>query len=112
MPHDGHPPRAECWVAYFRLSEVRVGFESLDEWLRRKLRCMMWRQWKKPWTRRAKLIALGLDEATASVSAFNGRGPMWNAASSHLNRAVPTALLRQMGLLSFLDEHRRLARIS
>jgi RNA-directed DNA polymerase len=102
-------PIIRGWVAYFRLSEVRISFELLDQWLRRKLRCIMWRQWKRPKTRRKKLIALGLDPERARLSAGNGRGPWWNAGASHMNQAVPTRRLRRMGLLSFLDEYRRLA---
>jgi RNA-directed DNA polymerase len=96
------------WVAYFRMSDVRVSFEKLDEWLRRKLRCLLWRQWKRPWTRRARLIARGLSEEQASVSAYNGHGPWWNAGASHMHQAIPTRYLRTHGLLSFLEEHRRL----
>ena len=102
-------PIIRGWVAYFRLSEVRISFESLDQWLRRKLRCILWRQWKRPKTRRKKLIALGLDPERARLSAGNGRGPWWNARASHMNQAIPTRRLRRMGLLSFLDEYRRLA---
>ena len=102
-------PVIRGWVGYFRLSEVRVSFEELDGWLRRKLRCLLWRQWKRPWTRRARLIARGLREEHASVSAYNGRGPWWNAGAPHMHQALPTRYLRAHGLLSFLEEHRRLA---
>lgn len=101
-------PVIRGWVAYFRLSEVKAGFEVLDEWLRRKLRCILWRQWKRPRTRAKKLRQLGLDPERARVSVGNGRGPWWNAGASHMNRAVPTSMLRRLGLVSFLDEHRRL----
>jgi RNA-directed DNA polymerase len=100
------------WVAYFRLAEVKASFADLDQWLRRKLRCVMWRQWKRPRTRLHELRRRGLDEARARASAFNGRGPWWNAGASHMHAAVPTAVLRQLGLLSLLDEHQRLARAS
>ena len=102
-------PVIRGWVAYFRLSEVKAGFEALDEWLRRKLRCIVWRQWKRPRTRAKKLHHLGLDSERARISAYNGRGPWWNAGAAHMNHAVPTSTLRRLGLLSFLDEHRRLA---
>ena len=100
------------WVVYFRLAEVKASFEDLDKWLRRKLRCVVWRQWKRPRTRLHELRRRGLDEARARASAFNGRGPWWNAGASHMHAAVPTAVLRQLGLLSLLDEHQRLARTS
>jgi len=105
-------PVIRGWVAYFRLSEVKAGFEALDEWLRRKLRCILWRQWKRPRTRAKKLRLLCLDPARARLSAGNGRGPWWNAGASHMNQAVPTSMLRRMGLVSFLEEHRRLASFS
>lgn len=100
------------WVVYFRLAEAKASFEDLDKWLRRKLRCVVWRQWKRPRTRYRELRRHGLDEARARASAFNGRGPWWNAGASHMHAAVPTAVLRQLGLLSLLDEHQRLTRAS
>jgi RNA-directed DNA polymerase len=100
------------WVAYFRMVGVKASFEELDAWVRRKLRAILWRQWKRPRTRLRELRRRGLDEARAAASAYNGRGPWWNAGASHMNEAVPTAALRRMGLVSFVDEHRRLARAS
>jgi RNA-directed DNA polymerase len=100
------------WVVYFRLAGVKASFEELDKWLRRKLRCVVWRQWKRPRTRFHELRRRGLDETRARASALNGRGPWWNAGASHMHAAVPTAALRQLGLLSLLDEHQRLQRTS
>jgi RNA-directed DNA polymerase len=100
------------WVVYFRLAEAKTSFEDLDKWLRRKLRCVVWRQWKRPRTRLHELRRRGLDETRARVSAYNGHGPWWNAGASHMHAAVPTAVLRQLGLLSLLDEHQRLAHAS
>ncbi len=96
------------WVRYFRLAEARVSFEDLDKWLRHKLRCIVWRQWKRPRTRARELMKRGLDPDRARISAYNGRGPWWNAGASHMHAAVPTRWLTQLGLPSLLDEHRRL----
>ncbi len=95
------------WVAYFRMADVKASFADVDKWLRRKLRCIMWRQWKRPRTRVRELRRRGLELARARASAFNGRGPWWNAGASHMHAAVPTAALRQLGLLSLLEEHQR-----
>lgn len=102
-------PVLRGWVAYFRLSGVKGTFEELDGWIRRKLRCMLWRQWKRPRTRFDRLRQLGLDHERARASCANGRGPWWNAGGSHMNAAIPTRWLQRRGLLSLLDEHRRLA---
>ncbi len=95
------------WVNYFRLSQVKIAFEELDQWIRRKLRAVLWRQWKKPRTRVKKLIERGIDRARAITSACNGRGPWWNAGASHMNAAVTAKWLQQQGLMSLLTEHRR-----
>lgn len=105
-------PMLRGWVAYYRLAEVKVAFEEVDQWLRRRLRCLLWRQWKKPKTRFRKLRRYGLDEARAAASAYNGRGPWWNSGASHMNQAVPTSMLSKLGLVSLLQEHRRLTRTS
>jgi RNA-directed DNA polymerase len=102
-------PVLRGWVAYFRLVETKGSFEELDAWIRRRLRCILWRQWKRPRTRLKKLRRYGLDETRARASAYNGRGPWWNAGSSHMNQAISTSLLSHLGLVSLLHEHRRLA---
>ena len=86
------------------MAQTRSVFEELDQWIRRKLRCLEWRKWKRGRTRRKRLIALGLDENVARTSAFNGHGPWWNAGASHLNLALPTAYFRRMGLLLLIEE--------
>jgi len=102
-------PKLIGWVSYFRKSEVRVTFEELDQWLRRKLRVILWRQWKRNWTRARELMRRGLDQARAWTSATNGRGPWWNAGAGHMHQAVPTRYLHQLGLVSLLQELQRLA---
>jgi RNA-directed DNA polymerase len=101
-------PLLRGWVNYFRLSVVKGAFEELDGWIRRKLRCILWRQWKKPRTRARKLMAGGIERIRAFTSANNGRGPWWNAGASHMNMAVPLKWLKQQGLMILLEEHRRL----
>lgn len=96
-------PLRRGWASYFRHSEVKGAMEDLDRWVRRRLRCMLWRQWKQPRTRRRKLEALGVDEARASNSAYNGRGPWWNAGASHANKALPRSFFERCGLTNLLE---------
>jgi RNA-directed DNA polymerase len=100
------------WAAYFKLSQVRGVFEELDKWIRRKLRCILWRQWKKPMTRAKKLIERGIEWARAYTSANNGRGPWWNAGASHMSAAVTSGWLAQQGLVSLLQVHQRLSSLA
>jgi RNA-directed DNA polymerase len=104
-------PMLRGWVSYFRKSQVRITFEDLDQWIRRKLRAILWRQWKRPRTRAKHLIQRGLPRERAWRSAMNGRGPWWNAGASHMNQAVPTRYLTQLGLVSLVQEARRLERL-
>jgi RNA-directed DNA polymerase len=103
-------PKLIGWVSYFRKSEVRIAFEELDQWIRRKLRAILWRQWKRNWTRARELERRGLAHDRAWISATCGRGPWWNAGASHMNQAVPTRHLRQLGLPSLIQELQRLAK--
>ena len=91
------------WINYFRLSEVKGVFEELDGWIRRRLRCIIWRQWKRVHTRAKGLMKSGLGERRAWESATNGRGPWWNSGTSHMNQAFPKKFFDQLGLVSLLD---------
>ncbi len=102
-------PVMRGWMGYYRMVEVKRVFEDLDQWIRRKLRGILWRQWKRWRTRFGELCRRGIDRTGAARSACNGHGPWWNAGASHMNEAVPTSALRQLGLVSLLEEHRRLA---
>jgi RNA-directed DNA polymerase len=99
-------PLLTGWMEYYKYSEVKVTFEQLDEWLRRKLRCILWRQWKKPRTRAKKLIQRGIAQTRAYASAYNGHGPWWNAGASHMNAAAPVKWFAEQGLVSLLAMHR------
>lgn len=101
-------PILRGWTAYFRLADVKGTFEELDGWVHRKLRSILWRQWKTPATRAQRLMQRGIKEERACVSAFNGHGPWWNARTPHMHEAVPNAFFTKLGLVSILKEHRRL----
>ena len=101
-------PLLRGWINYFQLTESRAALDELDGWLRRRLRCLLWRQWRRPRTRRRKLRALGLDEERARVSSGNGYGAWWNAGASHMNQALPTAYFARLGLVSLLHQWQRL----
>ena len=99
------------WVAYYRWAEATTIFRELDAWIRRKLRCVVWRQWKTPRTRLKRLCRLGINLASARTAAYNGRGPWFNSKAQQMQYALPNASLRQQGLVSLFDEHQRLARL-
>ena len=101
-------PILRGWAAYYKLTETKQALEEMDGWIRRKLRCMLWRQWKRPYTRAKNLMKAGLPEERACRSAFNQRGPWWNSGASHMNQAFPKSFFDRLGLVSLLDTMRRL----
>lgn len=105
-------PILRGWSNYFKLSEVKKPFEELDGWIRRKLRCILWRQWKRPFTRVKKLMQRGLSETRAWRSALNKRGPWWNSGASHMNHAFDTSYFTKQGLLSLLNQFHRFQQLT
>ncbi len=105
-------PVLRGWAAYFKLAHSKTALSMIDGWVRRKLRCILWRQWKRPVTRERNLRRLGLDVVRAWKSSVNGRGPWWNAGASHMNVALPKARFDRWGLVSVLDTVRRLQRVT
>ena len=101
-------PLLRGWIAYFRHAPGVTVLQDLDKWLRRRLRCVLWRQWKHPDTRRRRLIALGLDPERAWRSSVNGRGPWWHSGASHMNLALPISFFTDLGLISLLAARRPL----
>ena len=105
-------PVLRGWAAYFKLAETKRALEERDGWLRHKLRCILWRQWKRPAARARNLMQRGLTEERAWRSACNQRGPWWNAGASHMNAAFPKSWFDHLGLVSLLDTVQRLQRTS
>lgn len=103
-------PVLRGWMNYFSLTQSRRPIEELDSWLRRRLRSIVWRQWKRPKTRQAKLHAHGLDAQRAWKSSVNGRGPWWNAGAKRMIAALPPKYFTQLGLVSLVATHQHLQR--
>jgi RNA-directed DNA polymerase len=97
-------PYLRGWINYYRIADAKKVLEGIDEWIRRRLRLILWRQWKRNWTRRNQLIAAGLTEQRAVESAFNGRGPWWNSGASHMNHALPKRHFQKLELISLLEK--------
>ncbi|WJV64616.1 hypothetical protein PCO86_01500 [Pectobacteriaceae bacterium CE70] len=74
----------------------------MDGWVRRKLRCLLWRHWKRPKSRARMLMKGGW--------ATNQRGPWWNAGASHVNQAQPKKVFERPGLLSLRELHSQFRR--
>jgi len=100
--------KLQGWLNYFQHIGVKGILQELDGWLRRHLRKVLWRQWKRPRTRVKRLMRLGLGEKRAQKSAYNGRGAWWNAGASHMSQALPKRWFDRMNLVSLVDYQFRL----
>ena len=98
------------WFGYFRLSDVKQCFDALDQWIRHRLRKILWQQWKKPRTRAKKLQSFGIWPDKAKRATSNGRGPWWNAGAPHMHAAITNRRLSDWGLLRLLQMQRKLNR--
>ena len=95
------------WTAYFAYADTPSPFADLDEWLRRRLRQVRWKEWKRYRTRRRNLRALGIPERAAREWAGSRKGYWRIAGSAVLNRALPNAYWNKLGLAGFSDPYRR-----
>ncbi len=87
-----------CWAGYFGFSQL-YELRDLDSWVRRRLRCVAWVQWKT-WPRRfAELHRRGVPRDAALRVVGSPKGP-WRLSCTHaLNRALSAARFKRLGLL-------------
>ena len=98
------------WVNYFKLADMKMLLLRVDEWYRRRLRMVIWKQWKRIRTRGRNLMMLGIVKYNALKYA-NTRKGYWHTANSHiLSFSVTNDRLRQAGYIFFSDYYFRLVR--
>jgi RNA-directed DNA polymerase len=95
------------WTGYFRLADTATPFRELDEWLRRRLRQLVWKRWKHGRTRWRELVALGVPATTAGQGAM-GTSPWHMARTPVVSKALSNAYWKEQGLQSFLETYHRL----
>ena len=86
------------WHGYFGFCQTPSVLEDLDGWIRRKLRCVAWKQWKRGRTRFKELRKRGVNEALAAQTAASPHGPWRLSQSPALCLAFPNAYFGRIGL--------------
>jgi RNA-directed DNA polymerase len=99
-------PYMRGWRGYFGFCETPEVLSSLNGWVRRRLRCALWRQWRTPRRRRAALIQLGVDPRRAADMAGSGRGPWHLSVTRAMHVGLSKAYFTSLGLPSLVDEGR------
>ena len=95
-------PYLRGWLRYFALGASKRSLQSHDHWIRRRMRCLICRQWKRPLTRVKPLLALGCSPDHAMVGCTR-RGPWYCSGLPFLTKALGPAYFQQLDLLNRLD---------
>jgi group II intron reverse transcriptase/maturase len=89
------------WVNYFKLADMKSLLLEIDKWYRRRLRMVIWKQWKKVKTRIHNLMKLGLSRCKAMMFSNTRKGFWRTAKSPILQTSITNELLRKAGYLFF-----------
>ena len=96
------------WLGYYGIAEMKNDMERWNEWLRRRIRMYIWKQWKKPKTKVANLRKLGVP-ADKAYQWGNSRLGYWRIAGSHvLECSITNERLAAAGYFSILNYYESL----
>jgi RNA-directed DNA polymerase len=95
------------WIGYYWQANTPSVFEGLDSWIRRRLRQMIWKRWKRGTTRYRELVKLGVPCGRAGLGA-GGKSPWHMSKTPVVNEALSTAYLRNSGLKSLKARYQEL----
>ncbi len=94
------------WVNYFKLADMKKLLVRVDEWYRRRLRMVIWKQWKRVRTRGRNLMKMGIAKYKAWEYANTRKGYWHTARSPILTCSVTSERLRHAGYFFFSDYYR------
>lgn len=95
------------WVNYFKIADMKKLLQSTDEWMRRRIRMIYWKQWKRVRTKYAKLQTLGIQKQKAWEYA-NTRKSYWRTSNSPiLHKSLGNNKIKGLGFLFFSDYYRQ-----
>ena len=93
------------WVNYFKIADMKSFLAGVDKWIRRKLRVIIWKQWKKIRKRYTCLRELGISHRDAYVTTNSRRGYYHVAHTRVLEAAISKERLNKRGLVNSLDHY-------
>jgi group II intron reverse transcriptase/maturase len=97
------------WLGYFRLGKLEWALESLDGWVRRRLRYCIWHNWKIPKRRCKNLIRLGVKPEKAKKWSCPRAGGWVVSGSPILQNTITNARLKQRGYEAMLPLYKSIA---
>lgn len=85
------------WLNYYAIASMKQRMREWDEWLRRRIRMYIWKQWKKPRTKLRNLMKLGVPECFARMAANSRRGYWFTVKTGAVTRAITNERLIRAG---------------
>ena len=95
------------WLNYFRLADTPSILKDLGGWLRRRLRQLVWKRWKRGITRYRELVSLGVSRDRTALGA-GGKSPWYMAKSPVVHEALNNTYWQSLGLISLRERYRAL----
>lgn len=97
------------WTNYYKLADMGNFLKEVDQWMRRRIRMVFWKKWKRVRARYRNLRKLGLQHELAYMTANTRRGYWFTAGTVALNMALSNEKLEKAGFLSFTSYYRSVA---
>ncbi len=97
------------WVNYFKLADMRQLLTSTDEWMRRRIRMVFWKKWKRTRTKYRNLRKLGLNHKDAYMTANNRKGYWATVNTRTVKTALSSQRLERAGFQTFLSYYKSVA---
>jgi RNA-directed DNA polymerase len=92
------------FINYFKLADMKEFLSDMDSYIRRKLRVIVWKHWKKPRTKFRKLLGMGLPSLQARIAWC--RKKYWRLSKTpQLNTVMGVAYFRDMGLINLVERY-------
>ena len=85
------------WLNYYGIASLKTKMREWDEWLRHRIRAYIWKQWKKPKTKRKNLMKLGVPEYYAHMAANSHRGYWFTVNTGAVTRGITNERLTRAG---------------
>ncbi len=96
------------WVNYFRICNMKGHMEKISSHLRRRIRCIIWKQWKNPVKRRKSLIKLGVSPIIANKYSCSGNRYWQMSMTVVIHKAISNKRLQQRGLICPIDHYNKI----
>jgi RNA-directed DNA polymerase len=87
------------WRGYFGFCQTPAVLRDLDSWIRHRLRCLQWKQWKVYRRRKTELLKRGINPELAHTTAFSAKGPWRISHTPGVRIALNNQFFEQLGLI-------------